>query len=62
LLPNETSELKKHLETEYEIYGSNQGWTRQVLLYAEKRNIEWSQAFTELGKVILDKIKTDTRD
>ncbi|MDG5493227.1 hypothetical protein [Psychroserpens sp. SPM9] len=51
-----TSKLKKLLETEHNIYGSNQGWPNQVFLYAEKRNMKWSEAFNELGKEILDKI------
>lgn len=53
-----TTELTRYLESEYEIYGSNQGWPRQILLYAEKRNITWSEAFLEIGRLIIDRLKT----
>lgn len=52
-----TSELKEYLELEHDIYGSNKGWPRQILLYAEKRDLEWSAAFMEIGKLLLDRIK-----
>lgn len=53
-----TSELKEYLEGKYDIYGSNPGWPRQVQLYAEKNNLEWSEAFIKIGKTIIGRIKT----
>ena len=43
-----TSTLKNHLESEHNIYGSNQGWPNQVFLYAEKKEMNWNDAFFEL--------------
>ncbi len=53
-----TYEIKEYLESEYEIYGSNQGWPHQIFLYAEKRKITWNEAFIEIGKLILERLKT----
>ncbi|WP_347923685.1 hypothetical protein [Pontimicrobium sp. SW4] len=52
-----TSTLKNHLESKHNIYGSNQGWPNQVSLYAEKKEMNWSNAFFELGKIILKELK-----
>ena len=52
-----TSLLKDYLESEHNIYGSNQGWPNQVLLYAEKNKLNWNDAFFELGRVIIKKIE-----
>ncbi|MCA0133951.1 hypothetical protein [Winogradskyella alexanderae] len=52
-----TTLLKKHLESEYNIFGSNQGWPNQVRLYAEKKEIDWNEAFFELGKTIISELK-----
>jgi len=52
-----TSLLKNYLESEHNIYGSNQGWPNQVLLYAEKNDLSWSDAFFELGKTIISELK-----
>jgi hypothetical protein len=51
-----TSLLKDYLESEHNIYGSNQGWPNQVLRYAEKKKLSWNDAFFELGKVIIKEI------
>ncbi|MDC8003861.1 hypothetical protein POV27_07345 [Aureisphaera galaxeae] len=51
-----TSGLKEYLESRYDLYGSNQGWPRQILLYAEKKNMEWKDAFIEIGKIVLQDI------
>ena len=52
-----TSSLKSHLESEHHIYGSSQGWPNQVLLYAEKKEMNWNDAFFELGKIIIMGLK-----
>lgn len=54
-----TLELKEYLESENNIYGLNQGWPRQVLLFSEKRKISWHEAFIEAGKETIEKIKRD---
>ncbi|WP_167342056.1 hypothetical protein [Nonlabens sp. SY33080] len=53
-----TSLLKDYLESEHNINGSNQGWPNQVLLYAQKNELSWSNAFLELGITIISKLKT----
>lgn len=52
-----TSELKNHLESKYQIFGSNQGWPNQILLYSEKTEVKWSEAFLKIGKTIIEKLK-----
>ncbi|WP_282041983.1 hypothetical protein [Winogradskyella flava] len=53
-----TSEIKSLLESKHEIFGSNQGWPNQILIYSEKKNIEWSEAFLEIGITIIEQLKS----
>ncbi|MTE27039.1 hypothetical protein [Winogradskyella ouciana] len=54
-----TSALKSYLESRYEIFGSNQGWPNQISIYSEKKGIEWCEAFLEIGKTIIEKLKIE---
>lgn len=50
-----TGPVGELLADEYRLYGSNQGWPRQVLLYAEKKGLSWFEAFKEVLLIILSK-------
>lgn len=52
-----TEELKNYLEISYQIYGSNQGWPRQVELLAENWGVSWEDGFVQVATVILEKQK-----
>lgn len=45
--------LKQYLESNHALYGSNQGWIRQIRLYAEKMEKAWESAFFELAAIVL---------
>lgn len=56
-----TSILKSYLESRYEIFGSNQGWPHQISIYSEQKDVEWCEAFLEIGKTIIEKLKTENK-
>lgn len=53
-----TQTLKAYLETTHDLYGSNQGWPRQIQLYAEKMDLDWAAAFFELAAVVLNRLES----
>lgn len=48
--------LKEYIELNYDIYGSNRGWPRQIELYSEKYKKDWNESFLEIAKIIVEKI------
>ena len=52
-----TKSLKEHLEVTFEIYGGCLGWPRHIRLYSEKSKTDWNNAFFEIAKIIVDKLK-----
>ena len=48
--------FNEFLADTYDIYGSNEGWSLQVRLYAEKSRIEFNSAFSLLVQEYLKTI------
>lgn len=54
-----TQELKEYIEEQYQVYGSNQGWPRQVELLANQWELSWENSFIKIAQVILENRKTE---
>lgn len=48
-----TEKLKLHIESKYDVFGSNQGWPNQISIISSNKNEHWNEVFKEIGLHIL---------